>query len=226
MSAPSYEVEIKSLLGEEAAAEALRAALKRLDPTCTLHNSYTQLNHYFEHGDPDALAERLAQYVPKEVAEQMRAMAKGEKISVRTREMNGVAKIVMKASVGSDSSENGVARMEIEEPVEGLTLDQLDRQVIDAGYRYQAKWSRTREEYKLGDVAVCLDKNAGYGYLAEFEKVIDDAAKAGEARSEIDALMARLGLSELPQERLERMFAYYNAHWPEYYGTDKVFTIE
>jgi len=38
--------------------------------------------------------------------------------------------------------------------------------------------------------------------------------------------MAALGVQELPNARLERMFTYYNQHWQEYYGTDKVFTIE
>jgi len=35
--------------------------------------------------------------------------------------------------------------------------------------------------------------------------------------------MAKLGATELTQDRLERMFAYYNANWPAYYGTEKVF---
>ena len=153
-------------------------------------------------------------------------IVEGEKISVRTREMNGIAKIVMKASVGTDSSENGVVRMEIEEPTKGLTFDELDKMVLTAGYRYQAKWSRAREEYQIQDISVCLDKNAGYGYLAEFEKVINDTAHTAKARKEIDKLMQALGVAELPQDRLERMFAYYNKHWPEYYGTDKVFIVE
>jgi hypothetical protein len=38
--------------------------------------------------------------------------------------------------------------------------------------------------------------------------------------------MKELGVKELDQKRLERMFAFYNTHWPEYYGTDKIFTIE
>jgi hypothetical protein len=38
--------------------------------------------------------------------------------------------------------------------------------------------------------------------------------------------MAELGIEELDAARLERMFAYYNAHWPEYYGTEKVFDIQ
>jgi hypothetical protein len=73
---------------------------------------------------------------------------------------------------------------------------------------------------------VTIDRNAGYGYLAEFERVIEDEAKAGAVQDELRALMAELGVEELPQDRLERMFAHYNAHWPEYYGTEKIFTIE
>jgi len=39
-------------------------------------------------------------------------------------------------------------------------------------------------------------------------------------------LMAELGVAELPQDRLARMFDFYNQNWPDYYGTDKTFTIE
>jgi len=38
--------------------------------------------------------------------------------------------------------------------------------------------------------------------------------------------MESLGVRELPQDRLERMFKFYNSHWREYYGTDKIFTVE
>ena len=226
MGEAKYEIEVKSLLGEASAAEALRAGLKKIDPSCTLISSQTQLNHYFEGGNPNVIVERLAPRLAREVVERMQRIAGGEKISVRTREVSGAAKIVMKASLGSDSSDNGVVRMEVEEPVAGMTLDALDKEVLAAGYRYQAKWSRAREEYQTKDISVCLDKNAGYGYLAEFEKVIQDPAQTAAARNDIDALMQMLGVVELPQDRLERMFAYYNEHWPEYYGTDKVFNVQ
>jgi adenylate cyclase class IV len=117
-------------------------------------------------------------------------------------------------------------RMEVEASVPGLTLEQLDAEVLAAGYSYQAKWSRTREEYKVNDVAVCLDKNAGYGYLAEFEKVITDSTKAEETKQELVSLMKTLGVEELSQDRLERMFAHYNEHWPDYYGTENIFVIQ
>ena len=70
-----------------------------------------------------------------------------------------------------------------------------------------------------------IEKNAGYGYLSEFETVIDENADVEETRARLMKEIESLGLVELPQERIERMFAYYNEHWPEYYGTEKVFTI-
>lgn len=227
MASQDYEIEIKTLLGTSEAAEKLRNDLKKIDPSSTCLSTYTQLNHYFKDGDPQALAAHIAPKLGEEDAERMNKIAtEGKNISVRTREMNSEAFIVMKASIGDDSSSNGVMRMELEALVPGYTLDSLDAEVLAAGYQYQAKWSRTREEYRVNDVAVCLDKNAGYGYLAEFEKVILDVAQAESAKSELVSLMEALGVSELPQDRLERMFAYYNEHWPDYYGTEEIFTLD
>ena len=107
-----------------------------------------------------------------------------------------------------------------------ITLDELDKLLLDAGLEYQAKWSRKREEYKLGDTNICIDKNAGYGYLAEFEKVVADRSLADEVKEGLLKIMKDFGVIELPQARLERMFAYYNKNWPDYYGTEKIFNIE
>jgi len=102
----------------------------------------------------------------------------------------------------------------------------LDALVLEAGYTYQAKWSREREEYVYKGANVCLDYNAGYGYLAEVEKIVSDESLADQVRAEIDELMLELELEELQQDRLARMFEHYNQNWPEYYGTTKVFIIE
>ena len=39
-------------------------------------------------------------------------------------------------------------------------------------------------------------------------------------------LLVKDVLLVFPQERLDRMFAFYNANWQEYYGTEKTFTLE
>jgi adenylate cyclase class IV len=133
--------------------------------------------------------------------------------------------LVVKATVGSDTSENGVSRMEFEEKMP-LSLKELDELVMSAGFKYQAKWSRQREEYVCRGVTVTLDKNAGYGWLAEFERVVGDPTEVDDAEREVRALMQELDAQELPQDRLERMFAHYNTNWRDYYGTEHIFVIE
>lgn len=222
----SYEVEVKSLLGSPEKAEALRSRMKELDPGLSLASRNTQLNHYFVGGDIRALAEKLHAVLPPGTREKLDDLAaRAKEFSVRTRNKDGEVLMVVKASVGDDTSANGVARMEFEEKVD-LSLEALDALVLRAGFSYQAKWSREREEYIFKGANVCLDRNAGYGWLAEFEQVVGSESELKGARETINSLMKECGVEELQQDRLERMFAFYNAHWPEYYGTEKIFTIQ
>lgn len=223
-----FEIEIKSLLGSKDRADELRKKLSMLPEPARLVRTSSQLNHYFVADGDDAakLFDRVVSCFSGEKLESLRKiLTEGKNHSVRTRQMDGTVFLVVKASIDDTTSSNGISRMEFEEPVD-MTLDELDRLLLEAGFEYQAKWSRDREEYEAGGVSVCLDRNAGYGYLAEFERIVHDATEAEAAKADLLAFMASIGAEELPQDRLERMFAHYNAHWPEYYGTEKIFTIE
>lgn len=232
----NFEIEIKSLLGESDKAEQLKRQMCALDPDCRLTGSSKQLNHYFEFtqsedhsgggGVMDELTKNISLHLNDEQLKKLsHIVTTGSNFSVRTRQKDDQVLLVVKASVDEGSSANSVSRLEFEELVD-LSLDELDKILLDSGFKYQAKWSREREEYTYKGMNVCLDKNAGYGYLAEFEKILDDESVIAAARAEIENIMQELGVVELPQERLERMFAHYNQNWPDYYGTDKVFVIE
>lgn len=219
-----YEIEIKSLLGAKDKADALKAKINERGGKLVSKNK--QLNHYFIVSDLNKFKESFEKFVPEDKKESFaKIVSEGKNISIRTRDTDGEVKFVVKASIGDDSSSNGVSRMEFEIKM-NMTLEELDKTLLDAGLKYQAKWSREREEYKLDDTNICLDKNAGYGYLAEFEKVVPDSALPGSIKDELLKLMGEFEVEELPQDRLERMFSYYNANWRDYYGTDKVFTIQ
>lgn len=221
-----YEIEIKSLLGEKDAAEALKAKLCTLDPEAACVSENKQLNHYFEGGDVSVLFEVTKHLFDAEKQEKLKHIIEaGSDFSIRTRQRNDEVLLVVKAALDGGTSANTVSRLEFEESVD-LTLDALDALLLEAGFTYQAKWSREREEYSYKGATVCIDKNAGYGYLAEFEKVVPQGGAVDGVRAELEALMAELGVSELPQERLARMFAHYNENWADYYGTDKTFLIE
>lgn len=224
--AHTYEIEIKSLLGGEEAAFTLRNKLLG-EFGAEKVGTHSQLNHYFNPPERmEALEEAILPLVPQERQEKLKKiLEEGKNHSIRTRDADGKVLFVIKASIGDDTSANGVSRMEFESEV-SMSLGELDRILLDAGLTYQAKWSRDREEYKAGEMNITIDKNAGYGYLAEFEKVVDSEDILDEAKKELYSVMQKLGVDELPQDRLERMFAHYNLNWPEYYGTDKIFTIE
>lgn len=221
-----FEIEIKSLLGEEKNALSLKEKMCQLDPECALISTNKQLNHYFEGGDMDNLYNAVAPLFGEEEQEKLKTtIERGTEFSIRTRQRDDEVLLVVKASIDEGTSANTVKRMEFEEPV-AISLDELDQLLLDTGFTYQAKWSREREEYSYKGANVCLDKNAGYGYLAEFEKIVQNESEADAVRTELDELMNELEVVELDQERLARMFDHYNTNWPDYYGTNNVFVIE
>jgi predicted adenylyl cyclase CyaB len=201
--------------------------MKEIDPEVSLLGKNKQLNHYFVDGDINKLYLLVEPLFEEETLEKLKLLIDtGKDFSVRTRLHDGKPLLVVKASIDDHTSANGISRIEFEAQVKDLTLDGLDQLLLEAGFDYQAKWSREREEYTCNGANICLDKNAGYGYVAEFEKVIEDEKDAQNTKKELITLMNDLGVEELPQDRLERMFAHYNENWPEYYGTDKIFTVE
>ena len=224
-----YEIEIKCLLGGKDAAEKLIADIKDKDPSTKLLGEGRQLNHYFTGGALSLLKDALRPRIPSEDLEKFDSIiSSAGAFSLRTRWEEGKKEIVLvvKASVDDTTSANGTARMEFSSPVNGVgSIEELDSLILGCGFRYEAKWSREREEYEFLSVHVTIDKNAGYGYLAEFEIMTQDREKIDADKEQLRMLMGELGLEELPQDRLERMFAFYNAHWQEYYGTDKIFNI-
>jgi len=222
-----YEVEIKSLLGSKDKAQELKESLTKNNNLKFLSKG-RQLNHYFNTPkDLDALYNVVLPYTPEEkILSLQKIIKEGKKVSVRTRESDGKVLFIIKASINEHSSDNGVSRIEFEIETKGLSLEQLDNLLLKAGLSYQAKWSREREEFQIENMHICIDRNAGYGYLAEFELVVDDESLVEQSRKQILDFMKGLGVLELPQDRLERMFGHYNKHWKEYYGADKTFVVE
>jgi adenylate cyclase class IV len=222
----SYEIEIKSLLGGKEKANELLNKMKSADSNLQILGSHKQLNHYFIDGDLEKLIENVKYIIEPEKLEKLRHIGKTTKdYSARTRWADGKVVLVIKASVDDTTSSNGTARLEWESQLP-VTIEELDKILLSSGFKYQAKWSRERQAFKFKDLDVTIDKNAGYGYLAEFEKQIKDETKATETKGYIRKLMEELEINELPQDRLERMFAYYNKNWENYYGTDNIFNIE
>ncbi len=235
----SYEVEIKVLLGTTEQKDTFLEKVRTSFPALMQSYSERQWNHYFEGGSLESLLQIFTPHITSGDKLKLEdIISKKKSFSVRTRGTPTQTIIVVKATVNDESSSNGTARIEWEVDLAPMTLEAMDAKVLEAGFSYQAKWSREREGYHLTpspsperegsqkETILCLDKNAGYGYLAEFERVITDAEKVDETRAQLLALIESLGYQELDQARLARMFVFYNKNWREYYGTENVFTVE
>lgn len=226
MANHSYEIEIKTLLGGKDKADQLEQRMQQLDPNLISKGSHKQLNHYFVGGDLQQLHKGLVSHLPAEKAESLADIAsKAKDFSVRTRWADGKVLMVVKASVDDTTSSNGTARLEWETEMD-MSIEDLDKLVLAAGFNYQAKWSRERQDFAYKGANVSIDKNAGYGYLAEFEMIANTAEAADATKQTLREMMGELGVEELPQDRLARMFDYYNSNWADYYGTDNIFNIE
>jgi adenylate cyclase class IV len=223
----NYEIEIKVLLGDEVAKNKFIQAIEVNFPAFSHSYRESQKNHYFEWGNLLHLLWVFREYISQEEAVSLHELTqKAKSFSVRTRGTKDETILVVKATVNDETSSNGTARIEWEVDLFPMALETMDEKVLSAGFTYQAKWSRERDEYRLDhDTALCIDKNAWYGYIAEFERVITDESHITDTRHELIRMIRELWYDELDQDRLTRMFDHYNKNWSEYYGTEKVFTV-
>ncbi|QQS61058.1 MAG: hypothetical protein IPN70_04200 [Candidatus Moraniibacteriota bacterium] len=222
-----YEIEIKTLLGSKESADIFLEKLKEKFSEMKEIGKNSQLNHYFFGGDKEKIILEIGSILASGDSDRLRfLLEKASQISIRTRKADEKVLFVLKASIDDTTSSNGTARAELEGEV-SLSLHELDQKLLECDCKVQAKWSRDRREYSLGEgTIVCIDRNAGYGYLAEFERIIQNPNDAEKTKEDLRRIMSEVGIEELPQDRLERMFAFYNEHWEEYYGTEKTFTLE
>lgn len=227
-TANQFEVEVKTLLGSREAAAAFVTKLQDSAGSLKELARSNQLNHYFDsNGDREQVAAAVTPFLTAtDLAAFRQILGQATSFALRTRDADGKILLVIKAAKGDGDDQHALERLEGEYPTTAPDIDTLDEAIRSAGYDFLSKWSRERVEYGYKDYTVCIDKNAGYGYVAELEKVVPSSGEAETARAEILAELAALGAEELSQERVGRMFEYYNEHWPEYYRTEKTFTIE
>ncbi len=221
------EIEVKVLLQSEANAEKFMSTLRsRWEVKMIGKNS--QLNHYFNGGDFSQMVEQFREVLSEgDLAKLEHIIQIGKSFSVRTRQADERVIFVIKASIDETNSINGTWRIEFEADV-SMSIDDLDARLLASGCTYASKWSRYREEYSYKDYTICLDKNSGYGYLVEFERVVSDSSELDTIKAEIRSEIESLGFEELSQDRVNRMYEFYCQHWPEYYGASefKYFTVE
>src|SRR3989338_11321308 len=150
-----FEVEIKSLLVDKSGVNRLLAKMKSLDPKMKLKRTSSQLNHYFKNGDVGLLFKRISKYLSEKELQKLEFIIKnGKSHSVRTRLNDSDVIFVLKGILDEGKSIHGIARSEFE-AVLPKSIKELDKIILLAGFQYQSKWSRLRQEYDYKDMTVC-----------------------------------------------------------------------
>ena len=103
-----FEIEIKSLLGEERKANELRKKLQIVDPKTVQVSKHKQLNHYFIDGDIDKLHKLISSKLSsKKKQDQLKKIVTdGSDFSIRTRLADDTVLFVVKASLDEGTSHN------------------------------------------------------------------------------------------------------------------------
>ncbi len=223
----NIEIEVKVLLQSEENKDLFMKSLNdNWDVVLIWKNS--QLNHYFDNGDFEKLKQNFKSVLKEEEYKKLEHIIKVWKsFSVRTRKADEKVIFVIKASIDETNSINWTWRIEFEAFLD-ISIDELDKLILDSWFPYGSKWSRTREEYSYKDYTICVDKNSWYWYLAEFERVVPNEKDLDKIKKEIRQEIKSLWFEELPQDRVNRMYEYYCENWPDYYWADefKYFNVE
>lgn len=237
MSDTNYEVELKVLLWNTFPPEIFIKALAKDFKSVRETTEETHRNHYFEVPHRSKVIPAFEERLPIDHEDKIRIeeFRNGTSIVIRSREIKTVnwtqVILVMKSTVDWGTSQNGTIRKELEIPIP-MTIEDLDSILIaQAELKQQAKWSRTRQTFDVVDkdwfyFTVCLDKNAGYGYLVEFEVVVNNPSVIESTKLKLQNCIKLMWLTELPADQLQRMFEFYNKNWESFYQTENYFFIK
>lgn len=221
-----FEVEVKVLLQTDEKARLVEDILYRNYAQTSFLWENVQQNFYYEWGKIEDLFIKIKNHIPTSEYSQLEdILFRWKKHSIRLRKANEDVIFIVKAVADDTWAVNGIARVEFEQVI-NASMEEIDLLILSAWFHHQSKWSRYRKIFQYKDFVVSLDKNAWYGRVAEFERLVNERSLIDSAKEEIRTELQFLGLEELPQDRLQRMFEYYSQRWPEYYGSQKYFTIE
>ncbi len=223
-----YEIELKVLLGSTTDRDRFMTNARAKFPDLAQTLDEAQLNHYFTGDVSTRIADAFVEKISTERLGELRSIIeKGSDFSIRSRFIAPDRTIlVFKVSMGHGSAVHGAIREEWEEELPGMSINELDALLLSTGLIYLSKWSRKRQTFETGTgISLCVEQNAGYGHVVEIERVVHTERDGILARDELRRLARELGFEAVNPERLNRMFAYYNQHWPKYYGTEEIFTV-
>lgn len=165
------------------------------------------------------LKKNKAKFLGQEKQENYYYQASG-KNDFRIRKTDNCAFIILKKGWMHDDD-----REEIEIKIDRKDFQKADKIFTSLGFKYDTKWYRVRKEYRYKDFNISIDFNAGYGWIAEIEKIV---RKGHEEKAKKDILqLARIvNIKPASKSLFDKMYKYYKNNWPYYFDSKTTFDIK
>lgn len=128
---------------------------------------------------------------------------------LRIQKNNFFSKIWMKKGKMHDEQ-----REEIEIKFKREEFETLEKMFLSLGYKVEIKWFRKRHNFKWSGIKVSVDYTKGYGYIIEFEKLVDEDEK-DDALQFLKEKFNFLNIPLTSREEFDQKFDYYKEHWKE-----------
>lgn len=141
------------------------------------------------------------------------------KNDLRIRRTDKEAYLILKKGWMHDSN-----RDEVEIRVDRKDFLRLDEILRSLGFEYDTKWYRKRKEYKYKKFNITIDFNAGYGWIAEIELMVN-SGNEDKAKKAILALAKEIGIEPASKVLFDKMYHYYKKNWQHYIETKSTFDI-
>jgi adenylate cyclase class IV len=108
------------------------------------------------------------------------------------------------------------AREEMNVVVEKKYETDLVKMLNVLGYEEEIKWYRKRLELQYEDFEVTIDYSIGYGYIVEFELMVNDESKVDRAKEKIEELFNKFDIENTPKEEFNNRYNDYKINWKNY----------
>jgi len=126
---------------------------------------------------------------------------------LRIQRNNFFSKIWMKSGRIHDEH-----REETEIKFDRNDFERAEKMFLSLGYNVQIKWFRKRHNFKWQGIDVAIDFTKGYGYIIEFEKIVEE----NEKEKTLGMLKEKFQLLNIPltsREEFDQKFQYYKENW-------------
>jgi predicted adenylyl cyclase CyaB len=126
---------------------------------------------------------------------------------LRIQKNNFFSKIWMKKGKIHDEQ-----REEVEIKFKRDDFERLEQLFHALGYNVYIKWFRKRHNFKWQGIDVAVDFTKGYGYIIEFEKLVEE----NEKENVLEFLKEKfnmLDISMTSRQEFDQKFNYYKENW-------------